>query len=183
MRSRLRPVGAHGELVDAVHRDRRRGPSRMRGVCGVIATARKGESWPAAVVQLALVARALDGEIAVEPPVARALVVGRAALHVVLRVEVRARVARAADRVHRRENAVVPERLERRERRVQPEEAVEIDRRWRRRTSAAEWRSSGAARSTRARRAARRRSTRRRRRAGRARPALCRARCRSGRRP
>src|SRR4029078_13002190 len=82
--------------------------------------------------QMALVARALHGEIPIQPAVARSLVVRRAAFHVVLRVEVRTRVARAADGVNRRENAVIPHSLEWRERPMQSEEPVETDRALRR---------------------------------------------------
>src|SRR4029078_4174757 len=78
--------------------------------------------------QMALVARALHGEIPIQPDVPLSLVVGRAACHVCLRFEVRTRVARAADGVNRRENAVIPHSLEWRERRMQAEEPVDIDR-------------------------------------------------------
>ena len=52
---------------------------------------------------------------------------GRAALHEVLRVEVRARRVGAADRVDRGEGAVLPQRQERLERRMQAEVAVEVE--------------------------------------------------------
>src|SRR3954467_12873410 len=75
----------------------------------------------------ALLARAPARQIPVQPAVRRALVVRRPALHVVLRIEVRTRVARTTDGVHRRENAAVPELLHWLERRMQAKEAVEID--------------------------------------------------------
>ena len=123
------------ELVKTVHRDRRlqslEDPRRLRrhgdsAECG-------GARRPplAARRKLALLTRSLRREIPVEPSVTRALVIWRGAFHIVLRVEVRARVARTADGVHRSEDAVVPKRLEGRERRVQPEESVEVERRLR----------------------------------------------------
>ena len=70
---------------------------------------------------------AMAGEPARQPAVGRALHAGRAGLHVVLRVEVRARRVGRAAGVHDGQPARVPQRLERRQRRVQAEEAVEIE--------------------------------------------------------
>src|SRR5205814_4235071 len=78
--------------------------------------------------KIALVASSFDGEVAIEPAVGGAFVVGRAGLHVILRVEVRARRARAADGLYWRQHLPIVERLERRERRMQSEESIEIDR-------------------------------------------------------
>src|SRR2546430_17185180 len=55
--------------------------------------------------EIALVARSFDSEVAIEPAVRRSFVVGRARLHVILRVEVRARRAWAADRKSTRLNS------------------------------------------------------------------------------
>ena len=101
---------------------------------------------------------------------------GVADLHVVLRVEVRARAVGRAARVHDGQRAVVPERLQRRHARMQAEEAVEID--------AAPSLAAGSGDrdrrpqhgSTRRRRTARSCSARRPRRAGRSRSAACAAR-------
>src|SRR5690348_13822106 len=82
----------------------------------------------AGAARRALLARAARREIAIQPAVRRALVVGSAALHVVLRVEVRAGVTRAPDGMHGREQAPIPELLERTERRMQSEKSVEIER-------------------------------------------------------
>src|SRR3954470_9058043 len=75
----------------------------------------------------ALLARAARRQIPIQPAVGSALVVRRPALHVVLRIEVRSRVARTTDGVHRGENAAIPQLLHWLERRMQAEEAVEID--------------------------------------------------------
>src|SRR5258705_2218492 len=64
--------------------------------------------------------------VAVEPAVGRALHARRAALHVVLRVEVAARGIGGADGVNRGETLVVPQALEGREAWVQAEMPVEI---------------------------------------------------------
>ena len=135
-------------------------PRSTRGSAGPSATARNGEA----------VRCGHGGQPPRQPAVRRALHAGRARLHVVLRVEVRARGVGRAAGVHRGEPPLVPERLERRQRRMQAEEAVEIDgavaaRRARDRDAAAR------ARSSRGRRAARACSGRPRPRAGRSRPA------------
>src|SRR4030095_11042030 len=62
-----------------------------------------------------------------QPAVGRALDPRCAALHVVLRVEVRARRVGRAARVNDGQRAALRERYERRERRVQREEAVEVE--------------------------------------------------------
>ena len=92
-------------------------PCSERGSCGASATARNG-------VAACVLARV---QVAIQPAVRRALHAGRGGLHVVLRVEVRARAVGRAAGVDDRELPRVPERLERREPRMQPEEAVEID--------------------------------------------------------
>ena len=66
-------------------------------------------------------------KVAVHPSVVRALDARRAALHVVLRVEVRARLIVRSTCVHDGELAALEVRLERRHARMQPEEPVEID--------------------------------------------------------
>ena len=66
-------------------------------------------------------------QIAVEPAVRCALHARRRGLHVILRVEVRARGVRRSARVHDRQRVLIPKRLERRETRIEPEETVEID--------------------------------------------------------
>jgi hypothetical protein len=63
-----------------------------------------------------------------QPPVRRTLHARSARLHVVLRVEVRARRVRRPAGVHDGQPAFVPQRFQAAERRVQPEEAVEIER-------------------------------------------------------
>ena len=78
--------------------------------------------------KITFVARSFDGEVAIEPAVGGAFVVGRARLHVILGVEVRARRAWTADGLYRRQHLPIVKRLERRQRRMQPEESVEIDR-------------------------------------------------------
>ncbi len=66
-------------------------------------------------------------QIAVEPAVLRALDARRPALHVVLRVEVRARLVGRSAGVHDGELAALEQRREWRHARVQAEEAVEVD--------------------------------------------------------
>ena len=77
-------------------------------------------------------------QVAIEPAVVRALHARRRRLHVVLRVEVRARRVGRAAGVDDRELPRVEERLERRQPRMQAEEAVEIDRRARSRPGRAD---------------------------------------------
>ena len=110
--------GADAELADLADRQRRLGPAATRGSCGASATARNG-------VAACVLARV---QVAIQPAVLRALHAGRGRLHVVLRVEVRARAVGRAARVHDGELLRVAERLERRQPRMQAEEAVEIDR-------------------------------------------------------
>ena len=109
---------------------------------------------------------------AIQPAVGGGLQAGRAGLHVILRIEVRARGIGRAGGVHDREMLLIPQRLQRRERRMQPEEAVEIDGacRPRRPPTAAGRRWWAADRNSAARRAAPRCSDHRPRRAGRSRP-------------
>ena len=102
-------------------------PWSVRGSCGASATARNGLAFSCS----------LRVQIAVQPAVARALHARRAALHVVLRVEVRPRVVVRAARVDDRQLAALEERLERRHARVQAEEAVEVDRAVRARSGSA----------------------------------------------
>ena len=64
---------------------------------------------------------------AIEPAVVRRFYAGRAGLHEILRVKMRARGVGRTCRMNDRELAVVEERAERREARMQAEEAVEID--------------------------------------------------------
>ena len=89
-----------------------------RGSTGPRLTARTGDGLPAA-----------GGSARFIQPSCVAFRPGRAGLHVVLRVEVRARRIGRADRVDDRQVLRVEERLQRRERRMQAEEAVEVDRR------------------------------------------------------
>ena len=63
----------------------------------------------------------------VKPAVARPLQVGRAALHVVLGVEVRPRLVVRSAGVHDRQFAPREERVQRRHAGVQPEEPIDID--------------------------------------------------------
>ena len=63
----------------------------------------------------------------IQPAVGSAFEAGRAGLHVILRVEMRARGIGRAYRVHDRQMPRVEHRLERRERRMQSEESVQID--------------------------------------------------------
>ena len=87
-----------------------------RGSTGPSDTARTGDTLPCAL-----------GQRAIHPAILRGLAAGRAGLHVVLRVEVRARRVGRTDGIDDREMLLVEQRLERRERRMQAEEAVEID--------------------------------------------------------
>ena len=68
-------------------------------------------------------------QVAIQPAVAGALHAGRCRLHVVLRVEVRARAVGRSARVDDRELPRLPERFQRLQPRVETEEAVEIERR------------------------------------------------------
>ncbi len=63
----------------------------------------------------------------IQPAVGGAFKAGRAGLHVILRVEMRARGIGRAHGVDNRQMPRVEHRLERRERRMQSEESVEID--------------------------------------------------------
>ena len=97
-------------------------PCSVRGSCGPSATARKAATAMRRARRSAL-------QHAIQPAVGRALHARRAALHVVLRVEVRARrIVRSAG-VDDGQRALLPQRQERRQARVQAEEAVEIERR------------------------------------------------------
>ena len=92
-------------------------PWSVRGSCGASATARNGVAFSCSL-------RAGSGSASRRA----CLHARRAALHVVLRVEVRPRLVVRAARVHDRELAALEQRRERRHPRIQPEEAVEIDR-------------------------------------------------------
>ena len=87
-------------------------------------------------MQLALVARALHGEVAIEPAVARALAVGRAGFHVVLRVEVRRVLLGLPTACTGARMPSSHSGLNGDERRMQTEEPVEVDRRVARRRDA-----------------------------------------------
>ena len=92
-------------------------PIIVRGMEAAKATARKGVasgSWSAL-------------QKSVQPAVRGGLHAGRRRLHVVLRVEVRARAVRRAGRMNDRQLASVEQRLQRSEARVQTEESVKVD--------------------------------------------------------
>ena len=110
-------AGPDVESVERLHRDRADVP--LEG-----ARKRRADRHRAERRRL----RGPRGDRAGEPAVGRALHAGRPALHVVLRVEVRARRVGRAAGVHDRERAALPERHERCEGRVKREEAVEIRR-------------------------------------------------------
>ena len=87
-------AAADAELADVRHRHRARARrQRMRGIAGESATARSGD----AVVSF------FDADRARQESILGRLHAGRARLHEVLRVEVRARRVRRADRVHERQ--------------------------------------------------------------------------------
>src|SRR5687768_8483086 len=120
--SGLRSGNADGELLEAVH-----GHDVVRTFhdprC-LLSQCNGSER-----TDMAFVARALHGEIAVEPSVGRALDVGGCRFHVVLRIEMRASRTGTADGMHRSKEAAIVQRLERRERRMQSEESIQVDRR------------------------------------------------------
>ena len=93
-------------------------PCSMRGRFGPIATARNGEAFSSGT----------EATRAIEPAVFGGFDAGRAGLHEILRVEMRARGIGRAGGVNDGELVFVKERLEWREAGVQAEEAVEIDR-------------------------------------------------------
>ena len=88
----------------------------MRGVCGLTATPRNGES-----------PIGLPFKHAIEPTVRRAFDSWRADLHVILRVEMRAGVIRRTGRMNDGQLALIVNILERRQRGVQRIKTIEID--------------------------------------------------------
>ena len=120
-----RTGGAHAELIEGVHRHRRRRSFEHPRCLLCHGDGAKGRCLR--VVRTSGLAGPFECEIAVEPPVARAFLVGRARFHVVLRVEVRACRARTSHRMNGRENALIPELLHGSKRRMQTEKSVEVD--------------------------------------------------------
>ena len=115
--SRAAAASRTWKAADVLHGDgRRRGPRSVRGSTGPSETARTGEGLPGR-----------GGQRAVHPAAGGGLQARRAGLHVVLRVEMRARGVGRAHRFDNRQVPLVEERLQRRKRRMQAEEAIEID--------------------------------------------------------
>ncbi len=117
----LRAGRAHGELVEAVHGD-------DFGCAFHDSRSLLSERHGAKRTRSAFVTRTLHGEIAIEPAILRSLHIGRAGLHVVLRVEMRSCRARTSNRMNGRENSSVIQRLEWRERRMESKESIDVDR-------------------------------------------------------
>ncbi len=109
-------AAAYPEFAHARHRQRRRGA--LQGSRHLAPDGDRGER------RLVLVGHL---QIAVQPAVLRALDPWRGRLHVILRVEVRARAVGRPARLHDRKRAIVPERLQRRHAGMKTEEPVEID--------------------------------------------------------
>ena len=114
----LRPLACDRKIRQVGHRDRRNlALQRTRH----LRSQRNGSEGRRLTRQRLILQRA------VQPAIGSRLHAGRAALHVILRVKVRARGVRRARRVNNRQVSLVIQRLERRHLRMQPKEPVQVD--------------------------------------------------------